>query len=72
MAPGAVAAFEGTAEAAVPVAHRRGPVPDEPVMAYLSDPERNEVTVLSGAQETTFHDPVLARRLLAAARSHTS
>lgn len=74
--PAAVIALEGTADGAdapsVPVARGVNPLPDAPVMAYVSDPERSEVTVLSGTQETTFHDPVLARRLLKAARSHTS
>jgi hypothetical protein len=73
--PAAVIALDGTAQAetpAVPVERGDGPLPSEPVMAYVSDPERSEVTVLSGTQETTFHDPVLARRLLKAARSHTS
>ncbi len=76
MTPAAVIALESTADAAdrpvVPVPHGSGPLPDEPVMAYVSDPERGEVTVLSGTQETTFHDPALARRLLKAARSHTN
>lgn len=74
--PAAVTALEGTAKAAdapaVPVARGAMQLPDAPVMAYVSDPARSEVTVLSGTQETTFHDPVLARRLLMAARSHTS
>lgn len=76
MTPAAVIALESTADAAdrplVPVGHGSGALPEEPVMAYVSDPERGEVTVLSGIQETTFHDPALARRLLKAARSHTS
>lgn len=76
MTPAAVIALESTASAAdapvVPVAHGSGSLTHEPVMAYVSDPERGEVTVLSGTQETTFHDPVLARRLLKAARSHVS
>jgi hypothetical protein len=74
--PAAVIALEGTAHAAdappVPVPRGGAALPDETVMAYVSNPERHEVTVLSGTQETTFHDPVLARRLLKAARSHTS
>ncbi len=76
MAPAAALALDGTAAAApasaVPVPRRSGALPDEPVMAYVSDSERSEVTVLSGTQETTFHDPVLVQRLLSAARSHTS
>jgi hypothetical protein len=76
MTPAAVIALESTATAAdapvVPVPRGSGPLPDEPVMAYVSDPARGEVTVLSGTQETTFRDPALARRLLKAARSHVS
>ena len=36
-------------------------------MAYVRDAERGEVTVMSGTGETTYRDPALARRLLAAA-----
>lgn len=76
MTPAAVLAMDGTATAAdapgVPVPRGAQPLPPEPVMAYVSDPARGEVTVLSGNQETTFHDPVLVRRLLRAARSHTT
>jgi len=45
-----------------------GPAPHEPVTAYVRNAERNEVTVLSGTQETTYTDPVLVKRLLDAAR----
>jgi hypothetical protein len=45
-----------------------GPAPAEPVTAYVRDAERGEVTVMSGKQETTYKDPVLVKRLLAAAR----
>lgn len=45
-----------------------GPPPREPVTAYVRDPARGEVTVLSGKQETTYTDPALAKRLLDAAR----
>jgi len=45
-----------------------GPAPHEPVSAYVRNAERNEVTVLSGTQETTYTDPVLVKRLLDAAR----
>jgi hypothetical protein len=40
--------------------------PTEPVMAYVRDAERGEVTVLAGTTETTYRDPALVRRLLAA------
>lgn len=71
MTPAAAVALEGTA-AAAPLEGPSGPVPSEPVMAYVSDAKRGEVTVLSGLQETTYRDPALARRLLKAARAHTS
>jgi hypothetical protein len=45
-----------------------GPAPQEPVTAYVRDPGRHEVTVMSGKQETTYRDPVLVKRLLDAAR----
>jgi hypothetical protein len=41
--------------------------PREPVMAYVRDARRGEVTVMSGTREATYRDPALARRLLAAA-----
>jgi len=44
-----------------------GPVPAEPVAAYVHDAERNEVTVMSGKHETTYRDPALVKRLLDAA-----
>jgi hypothetical protein len=69
MTPAAVVALEGTASAA-PVPASTEPLPAEPVMAYVSDAKRGEVTVLSGLHETTYRDPALARRLLKAARSH--
>jgi hypothetical protein len=43
------------------------PTPREPVMAYVRNAERGEVTVMSGTSETTYRDHALVRRLLAAA-----
>jgi hypothetical protein len=43
------------------------PNPKEPVMAYVRDAERHEVTVMAGARETTYRDPKLVKRLLDAA-----
>jgi hypothetical protein len=40
--------------------------PQEPVVAYVHDAERGEVTVLAGTTETTYRDPALVKRLLAA------
>ena len=44
-----------------------GPMPHEPVTAYVRNAERGEVTVMSGKQETTYRDPVLVKRMLDAA-----
>ena len=41
--------------------------PREPVVAYVRDAERGEVTVLSGTTETTYRDKGLVKRLLDAA-----
>ena len=41
--------------------------PREPVVAYVRDAQRSEVTVVAGTSETTYRDPALVRRLLAAA-----
>jgi hypothetical protein len=45
-----------------------GPIPAEPVTAYVRNAHRHEVTVMSGRTETTYTDPVLVKRLLDAAR----
>jgi hypothetical protein len=67
----------GAAAVAIPAAaqaHQEGVVttpssenPAEPVMAYVRDAKRGEVTVMSGTRETTYRDPALARRLIKAA-----
>lgn len=49
-----------------------GDLPSEPVMAYVHNAEKGEVTVLSGTSERTYRDPILAKRLLAAADAQTS
>jgi hypothetical protein len=41
--------------------------PREPVMAYVHDAERGEVTVMSGTGEVTYRDRGLVKRLMAAA-----
>jgi len=61
---GAVAT--GVAVTIVPGA-ATGDMPREPVMAYVHNAQRGEVTVLSGTEERTYRDPVLAKRLLDAA-----
>jgi hypothetical protein len=42
-------------------------VQDEPVVAYLRNAERGEITVVSGTDETTYRDRELAQRLQRAA-----
>jgi hypothetical protein len=42
-------------------------VPDEPLVAYVRNAERGEVTVTSGTTEHTYRDRVLVQRLLRAA-----
>jgi hypothetical protein len=41
--------------------------PREPVMAFVRDATRGEVTVMSGTHEATYRDPALVKRLLNAA-----
>ena len=42
-------------------------VPHEPVVAYVRDAERGEVTVTSGTAEHTYRDRALVQKLLRAA-----
>jgi hypothetical protein len=44
-----------------------GTTPREPVVAYVRDAARGEVTLVSGTSELTYRDHSLVRRLLAAA-----
>jgi len=72
-------AAAGAATIAVPAAAARAehkgavptepssPNPEEPVMAYVRDARRGEVTVMSGTSEVTYRDQALAKRLLDAA-----
>jgi hypothetical protein len=64
VAAGAAAA--GAVVTAEVVVHE-GPALQEVVAAYVRDAERGVVTVTAGTSETTYRDPVLAKRLLAAA-----
>jgi hypothetical protein len=57
------AGAEGRAEVTDP----SGPVPSEPLVAYVRDVERGEVTVVSGTRETTYRDHALVKRLVKAA-----
>jgi hypothetical protein len=46
--------------------------PREPVVAYVRDAARGEVTVMSGTQEKTYRDRALAKRLMAAAPENSA
>ena len=61
--PAAVALSGEQREVATPSAD----TPREPLIAYVRDAERGEVTVMAGTHETTYRDRALVKRLLAAA-----
>jgi hypothetical protein len=42
-------------------------VPEEPLVAYVRDLERGEVTIVEGTRETTYRDRSLVERLRKAA-----
>jgi hypothetical protein len=44
-----------------------GPIPRDPVTAFVHNARRGEVTVLSGTAEKTYQDHALVKRLMAAA-----
>jgi hypothetical protein len=46
------------------------PTPREPVIAYVRNPARGEVTVVSGTREKTYRDRALVRRMMSAAPRH--
>ena len=52
---------------AVAVPAPDSPIPPDPVVAYVHDAARSQVTVIAGELERTYHDPALTRRLLDAA-----
>jgi hypothetical protein len=58
---------DGPSEPKPVVTEPSGPLPREPITAYVRDADRGEVTVMSGTFETTYRDPVLVKRLLDAA-----
>ena len=47
---------------------RLEPMPSEPIVAYVEDGQREEVTILVGSREIVHRDPDLVNRLLHAAR----
>jgi hypothetical protein len=63
--PAAAAAAAGGADAVQVAPATEDPA--EPVMAYVHDAAKGEVTVLAGTQQVTYRDPALVKRLLAIA-----
>jgi hypothetical protein len=64
--PAAAAATEGAPEI-VPLPSA---TPHEPLVAYVRDASKGEVTVVSGLHETTFKDHALVKRMARAAERH--
>jgi hypothetical protein len=50
-----------------------GPIMQEPIIAVIRDPNRFEITVLSGTTEKTYIDrPLVTRLVKAAGHNHTA
>ena len=65
-----IAASAATEEAPELVAHPSALLPKEPIVAYVRDASKGEVTVASGLEETTFKDHALVKRITKAAERH--
>ena len=69
----AVAGGPGLARAAperdAEVVHAPAAIGKQPVVAFIRDADRAEVTVMHGTRETTYRDRGLVKRLLKAARA---
>lgn len=61
------AAATGASESEATVTEPTTPNPREPVIAYVRDAERGEVTVMAGTRERTYRDSALVKRLMKAA-----
>jgi len=70
VAGGPAAAAAAAAESAPEIVSSPSAVQHEPVVAYIRDASRGEVTVVSGLQETTFKDHALVKRIAKAAARH--
>jgi hypothetical protein len=65
----ATAAAMGFTETKVVVVDKPSAIPAHPVVAYVRDAARGEVTIVSGKGERTYRDAALVKRLLAAAKT---
>jgi hypothetical protein len=65
---GGVPAVAGAAaETRAEVVASPSPLPHEPLLAYVRDASKSEVTVVSGLRELTLRDPQLVKRIQQAA-----
>jgi hypothetical protein len=64
--PAAAAATESAPE----IVPSPSAIPHEPLVAYVRDASRGEVTVVSGLEETTLKDQALVKRITKAAERH--
>ena len=65
---GGVPTAGAAAEAEPQVVATPSLLPHEPIVAYVRDAAKGEVTVVSGLSETTFKDPALVKRMTRAAQ----
>ena len=68
VAPAAAAAAGGSDAAPKPLPKPTTPIAPDPVVAYVHDASRSQVTVIAGEVERTYHDPALTKRMLDAAK----
>ena len=67
---GVPAAASAAADTWPEVVASPSPLPHEPIVAFVRDAHKGEVTVVSGLRETTFKDPLLVKRMTKAADRH--
>jgi hypothetical protein len=65
-AAASVAAFGALGAAAE--ADAKTPVGSEPVVAYVRNPRKGEISLMHGEREVSIHDPQLAARIARAAK----
>ena len=60
---GGVPVAGAASEAAPQLVVQPSVTPKDPIVAYVRDATKGEVTIVSGLSETTFKDPALVKRL---------
>jgi hypothetical protein len=60
---GGVPTAGAASEAAPELVVQPSATPRDPIVAYVRDATKGEVTIVSGLNETTFRDPALVKRL---------